>query len=311
MTPLESGNRPSELARRSDVVVGFDGSPTSLVALDWAAATAAAYGTGLTLLRARPDAAAPVMEVAVPSEEAVAALGEEAATALAAATARVAASHPEVAVTAVVHPDSPVRALLEQSASAKMVVVGSRGMEGFKGLLLGSTTMNVAPHARCPVAVLYEPDEETAEARQNAKHPQEVIVGYDGSLSADVALTLALDHAAATGLGVAVVVVTKGRSEAPVAEQVDPADDTLGEGVRSLLQQAARTAGQDPAVPLTYLHAVGRPAAVLINEASGAALAVVGARGLGGFAGLVMGSVSLQMLMHAECPVIVAHSVDR
>jgi nucleotide-binding universal stress UspA family protein len=284
------------------VVVGFDGSDAADRALDWAAAAAQAHGLPLTLLAALPDAEGEILDVQDPEEQDL--VDEDVAERLTAGIDRARATHPSLQVTGLVHPESPVESLIEASQTADLLVMGSRGMGGFAGLLLGSTTMNVAPYAHCPVVVLYEPDERTRTAVANARHPEEIIVGFDGSVYAERALRFALAHAAVTGLAVAVVVVSKGRSEDP-PEQVDPADDDLGPAVRELLQRAAGLAEAHPGVVVTYLHGHGRPAGVLIEEAAGAALAVVGVRGRGGFAQLLLGSVGLQMLLHAECPVAV------
>jgi len=290
------------------VVVGFDGSATSLLALDWAAGAAAAYGVPVTLLKAHPDAEGEVLEVVIDSADALELLGDANAQALELAAERVAGDHPGLEVKAVVHPDSPVQSLLDASKTADVIVLGSRGLEGFRGLLLGSTTMNVAPHAQCPVVVLYQPDEETAAARASARHPNEVVVGYDGSVSADLALSFALRHAAATGCGVVVVLVSKGQVGESPAEPITADSAGLSEAVQELLHEAAQVADTHAEVQVHYLHAVGRPAGVLIEEAAGAALAVVGARGRGGFKGLMLGSVGMQMLIHAECPVAVVHA---
>lgn len=281
------------------VVVGFDGSASSMRALDWAAATAQAHGLVLTLLAAQPDAEADILDL--DDEEDAEFIDDDIAETLEAAIERVRAQYPELEIWAAVHPDSPVNGLLDASTAADVLVLGSRGLGGFSGLLLGSTTMNVTPYADCPVVVLYEPDEETVEARANALHPNEIVVGFDGSSDAERALVFALEHAVATGLGVCVVEITKGRKgHAPV--DVDP-DEIAG---------AAEIAAGYPEVAVTYRHGVGRPAGMLIEEAAGAALAVVGVRGKGGFADLLLGSVGLQMLIHAECPVAIvreAHAV--
>lgn len=299
--------RGSEEPPLTGVVVGFDGSTTSLLALDWGADAAAAYRVPVTLLQAHPDVEGEVVEVLIDSPDAVGLLGETKAQALEVAAERVAVDHPGLEVKAVVHPDAPVQALLDASKTADVIVLGSRGLEGFRGLLLGSTTMNVTPHAHCPVVVLYQPDEATEAAKASARHPDEVVVGYDGSESADQALAFALRHAEATGLGVAVVLVSKGRAGGPPAQPITVDSAGLSEAVLDQLRGAMQVAGTHAAVPVSYLHAVGRPAGVLIEEAAGAALAVVGARGRGGFAGLVLGSVGLQMLIHAECPVALVH----
>ena len=290
----------------SGVVVGYDGSPTADIAVEWAAQAAPRYGLPLTLLLARPDAEGEVAQLPVPSQPTEAA-GGAAIAGVSEAAARVSAERPGLQVRAVVHPGSPVQAMLAASREAEMLVIGSRGLEGFRGLLLGSTTMQVAPHASCPVVVLYEPDEATAAARAGARHPDEVVVGYDGSASADLALRFGLRHAKACDLGVAVVIVRGGRGEGEPAQPIDVASPDTDDGTRALVEQARGIAAGEPSVAVSFLSGTGRPAAVLIAEASGAPLATLGARGRGGFAGLTLGSVGLQMLMHAECPVAVVH----
>lgn len=294
----------------SGVVVGFDGSGTSRQALDWGAATAAAYGAPLTLLRARPDAEGDLVEVPIdvqgePRVAAGVALPDAITDVIDAALSQIHAGHPDLEVHALLHPDAPVEALLEASRTADVVVIGSRGLEGFRGLLLGSTTMNVAPHAYGTVVVVHPPTELTVEAARDARHPDEVVVGYDGSEHADHALDFALEHAALTGLGVAVITVTKSRRATEPAAVPDDFDD---EAVARVRERLPADAARYPGVAVTVLHGTGRPAGVLVEQAHGAPLAAVGARGRGGFAGLVMGSVGLQMLMHAECPVAVVHA---
>lgn len=287
--------------RIDGVVVGFDGSPAAYVALDWGAATAAAHQLPLTILKARPDAEAPVLDL--PAAESEGLLSERLSDVLDEAEERVSQAHPGLPVTTVIHPDSPVEGLLAASTTAEMIVIGSRGLGGFEGLLIGSTAMNLTPYADCPVVVLYVPDEETVAAREAARHPDAVVVGFDGSHHAERALLFGLRHAEASGLGVVVVYVDAGRPKDGILEPVEPDAQDLPEEARADLAVAARIAARHPDVPVTYLYGVGRPAGMLIREASGAPLAVVGARGRGGFAQLILGSVGLQMLIYAECPV--------
>lgn len=296
----------STTVRVDGVVVGFDGSPAATVALEWGAAAAQSHGVPLTLLAARPDAEADV--IVLPHGEGAEIVEPDIAEMLTEAADRVKASHPGLPVATLVQPESPVDGLLAASNTADMIVIGSRGLGGFEGLLVGSTAMNITPYANCPVVVQYVPDEATVAARAAARHPNEVVVGFDGSHFSEEALEFALRHATATGLGVAVVFVTKGSGESPPVP-VSEADEDLSERVREDLADAMRIAQSHPNVPVTYLHGVGRPAGVLIHEASGSPLAVVGARGRGGFAQLLLGSVGLQMLIHAECPVAIVRDL--
>ena len=75
---------------------------------------------------------------------------------------------------------------------------------------------------------------------------------------------------------------------------------------RQLLDQAAADAfAQDSDVPVSTVIEVGHPASVLCDASGDARMVVVGSRGLGGFTGLLAGSVSIAVAMHARCPVVV------
>lgn len=279
------------------VVVGADGSEHGIAALRWAARAAVAYELPLTVVYARPDAVAEPMLVEVPTGV----LGD--------AVELASALYPELDVRPVQMPDSPVRSLLAAGEEADVLVLGSRGIEGFRGLLLGSTTMHVAPYAQCPVVVVHSgmeggvPFEDVAD---HAGNPGQVVVGYDGSAASNRAAAFAFRHAEANGCGVVAVTIEPGRGE-PETEEIDPENATPGSDVSAFHSPVMVIANSFPDVPVSYVAGYGRPAEVLLAEAVGAELLVVGSRGTGGFAGLVMGSVSQKVLAHAECPVAVLH----
>ena len=132
------------------VVVGYDGSEHSSIAVDWAAAEAVSRGVMLTLTAATtvpmegmrfggsilsPDA---IDDLLGRLQEATQARADEARKA-----------HPGLVVDVKVALGSPAAVLVEASANADMVVVGSRGMGGFRGLLVGSVGVQVASNSEC------------------------------------------------------------------------------------------------------------------------------------------------------------------
>jgi len=265
------------------VVVGIDGSEDSLTALRWAAAVAALQHAPLRVVHAVPDEEGEVRVSTSPAES-----GEV----LTAAAAVVAASHPEVTTALVQHPGSPVQSLLDLGEDAAFVVVGSRGLGGFAGLLLGSTPMQVVPHARCPVVVVRPTPEPTVHG--------EVVVGYDGSPAAAAAAAFGFWHAAATGGTVSVVEVG---AHVEHTGAVDVTALPLGSPEATFWAPVRVVAEEYPAVPVAYEAVQGRPARALVERGEGCALLVLGTRGLGGFRGLLQGSVSQQVLHHALVPV--------
>jgi nucleotide-binding universal stress UspA family protein len=175
-------------------------------------------------------------------------------------------------------------------------------------LLLGSTTMHVAPYAQCPVVVVHSGMEGGVpfESGGDEGNPGQVVLGYDGSPASNRAAAFAFRHAQAVGCGVVAVNVDPGRGE-PETEWIHPEDATPGSDTSAFHSPVIVTASSFPDVPVSFVGGTGRPAEVLLAEARGAVLLVVGSRGSGGFSGLVIGSVSQKVLAHAECPVAVLH----
>jgi nucleotide-binding universal stress UspA family protein len=135
-----------------------------------------------------------------------------------------------------------------------------------------------------------------------------IVVGVDGSAGSLAALRWAVDEAARRGDGVEAVhawhepyLVAAGGYALPVM-----AVDDLRATAEGTLEGAVRDAtAEHPDVPVERLVVEGRAATVLLDVATGADLLVVGSRGHGGFAGLLLGSVSQQCAHHAPCPLVI------
>lgn len=146
VVPDDSYRRPEH----SGVVVGVDGSPGSAMALEFAFAHAADHEAELTAVHALwPGAGESVRRR--PSED------EQAKDLLTDAVASLRAKFPEVRVREQIAQARAVDALVDLSATAELLVIGSRGAGGFRGLLLGSVGHRVLQHAHCPVAVVPSP----------------------------------------------------------------------------------------------------------------------------------------------------------
>ena len=135
-----------------------------------------------------------------------------------------------------------------------------------------------------------------------------IVVGVDGSPEATAALEWALEEGRLRGSDVDVVCAFSAvpdLSEATLLADEKDAALRAEELVRSVVEPAAQSR---PGVRVATRTVEGRPAQVLIEAAAGADLLVVGSRGRGGFAGLLLGSVSQQCVHHAPCPVTVVRS---
>ena len=136
---------------------------------------------------------------------------------------------------------------------------------------------------------------------------QRIVVGVDGSQYARRALAWAVDEARLRRARLEVVHVWHApyMTGFPFATMpVSPVE--LEEAAHHLLTEiVSEIDAHDLAAPVEKVMAVGSPAECLLKVAQGADLLVVGSRGLGGFAGLLLGSVSHQVAHHATCPVVI------
>jgi nucleotide-binding universal stress UspA family protein len=282
----------SDPTPRLPVVVGVDGSPDSDAALDWAADEASARGIALQVVHSTGVDRMVALSVLAPDP------GDEPTDEVTdAAVARVRERHPDVAVTAAAPPGRAARDLVGLSEAADTVVVGARGVTGLREAL-GSVSLQVAMHASAPVVVVG--------GRPADGGP--VVVGVDGSARSAAALDYAFGQAARRRVPLVVVyawhleVVDGVIATTPGSPQYERVERHAHEAVEEMLAKG-RNEHADVTVDVRVVNA--RPADAIVRCADDASLVVVGARGRGGFRGLLLGSVSHEVLHRAPCPVAV------
>lgn len=299
---------PSVDVPQGAVVVGVDGSEPADAALDWALAEASRIGAPLYLLSAREvfAAATPLDGTPAWTETALIEAGGDTDRVLSVATKKARTVSPDMTIAASSPWGGAARLLVEASDQAHLIVVGHRGRGRLTSAVLGTVSLQTAAHARCPVVVV-RPGQQA--------HPQQaprVVVGVDGSRDSVRAARFAFEAAAPDGSVTVVhawwlevidgVVVTTPESEewARVTEQRTAQTEKALTGLREEFP--------DVAVDVRIEQASATRA--LLSAAQDADLLVVGSRGRGGFAGLLLGSVSQHMLVDSPCPVAVVARVE-
>ncbi len=278
------------------IVVGVDGSASAVHAARWASLEAVRRSAVLRLVHIRQ------MPLLLPAQdmyaEELSAKGREW---LAAARASAQEAAPDVRVVTELGSGQPARELVEETEHAALVVVGSRGLGGFRSLLLGSVANALAAHAHCPVVVLRA---STVGAPPPSDGP--VVVGVDGG-GATEALEFAV--AAATANGVPVVLVHTWTYEGLLAAGRLPADiDWDGIAAarrRSFDEELAAVRERYPEVEVRGALVRGRPVDGILEQAEHAQLVVVGAHGRHGLVPGTVGATTYAVLHHATCPVAV------
>ncbi|MFY1679779.1 MULTISPECIES: universal stress protein [unclassified Streptomyces] len=284
------------------VVVGVDGSLSSLAATEVGAREARLRGTALRLVHAvgEPGSAARPRLRRPPSDAPRRA--PDASLAAAERRARVAA--PGVATVGETVAGEARAVLESESREAALTVTGTRGRNAVAGLLLGSTTLRLATRGSGPLLVVRDEGEE-------GEPDGTVLLAVDGSPEGRAAVEFAFDEASLRGADLVAAHVWNTRTSRVYDGPADPPFVTYDEArlrdeeERVLERALAAPARRHPDVAPRSRLLRGRVRTTLVEESAAAGLVVVGTRGRGGLAGLVLGSVGQALLRHAHCPVAI------
>jgi nucleotide-binding universal stress UspA family protein len=283
------------------VVVGVDGSPRSLDAVAEAVRFAARHRRSVRVVHAFIW---PLLHVPLgpsPAGPPEGGLQHDAERILAEAINRASATDAAVPVSGSIETGAAAPVLIRESRRASVVALGDRGLGGFTGLLIGSIAVQLAAHSACPLLVV----------RGTVRPDGPVMVGVDGSGDSVQAVGFAWAEAAARDTDLLAVhawaapVSTAPGDILPRVHDIGAVED---EESRLLSEALAGWSERYPEVTVRRLVTRGRPARILVEHSGEAQLVVVGARGRGGLAGLLLGSVSQALLHHSRCPVAVVRS---
>lgn len=269
------------------LVVGVDGSASSMAAVDWAADEAARHGVALRLVygakwehydRIKPSFHPDRTMEPIVAERLVAESAERAER-----------RAPDVKVSAEVVDDDAATAVLAEGRGALAVVVGNRGRGEVTDWLLGSTSLTVAAHSPCPAIVV----------RGAWSSRGEVVLGVGEPEDMTAVAEFALREAESRSGRLRVVGAWRRGSLAGDAEEGRRAAEAA-------IEEALAAALADHRGVRVERQAVeGHPRRALLDASAAADLLVVGARRLGGSRGLHLGLVNHAVLHQSPCPVAV------
>jgi nucleotide-binding universal stress UspA family protein len=278
------------------VVVGVDGSDSALRAVHWAADEAARQRVPLRLVAAfgwtdNVTVGFPRLDTRYRDI-----LFDASHEALEKAVEAARKRQPELELVHEVRVGHPIGVLAEEARRAQLLVVGDRGLNRVEGLLVGSVGVAMAAHAACPVVVV--------RGAELIDPTRPIVVGVDGSPVGEAAIAFAF-QAAADRSAPLTAVHTWWDTALDQSPAVLFRDEEQAFAQEQLAQRLAGWGEKYPHVEVTRLVARDRAVHLLLERSRTAQLVVVGSRGHGELAGLVLGSVSNALVHKAGCPVAI------
>ena len=316
MTPNPHTLTPLNDAERTlGVVVGFDGSEQSFLALHYAARAAQRRDSQLTVVNAYRLPVHFYSTLAALPPEGEADLPRQDSEAVLAQAHEYLKDYPGHVVAHSVEGDA-AGVLVKLSAAAQLMVLGGRGRGGFVGRIVGSVATAVPAHAHCPTVIVpdsYDPQAGVGpdEGRFSpAQDPRPVVVGVDGSSISRVAALQAAEAAAERGAPLHAIIALLPLDDVTGWYPGIGFDSSYAEQRRRELEEhaqaeAAWLQSRVPGAQVSGAVEVGAAEDVLAQRSAEAQLTVVGTRGRGGLRSALLGSTSRSILTSASGPVMV------
>ncbi|MFC8304934.1 universal stress protein [Specibacter sp. NPDC057265] len=311
-SPQESQQEAASAAAAAPtgIVVGIDGSEQSNCALIWAAREAQIRQLPLHMVTAYtvPIFAASGLDGGYATiDDDVIRQGAEAV--LRESAAKVA--HLNVQLDARVENGDAAGVLLEMSESAQLLVFGSRGRGGFLGRLLGSVSSALPAHSKCPTVTVplkcaQRLGQGAADARATPPVEKVVAVGVDGSDQARYAVLLAAEQAQRSGSSLRIICAVQPYTGS-LAWMPAPVDrESLFAEIQEQLDAGEKwLRSHFPTLPIEVQLVEGSAVETLVQATESCELVVMGTRGRGGFAGMMLGSTTDGVRHHAKGPIMV------
>lgn len=283
------------------VVVGVDESPGAKRAVQWAARDAELRSISLTIVHAISPEIATWPKMRLPAG--LARWQQDRGRRLVTEAFEIAEKAPRGGGPAEVHtevlPSAAVSTLVDLSANAELVVVGCRGAGRWAGRPPGSVSSGLLRYAHCPVAII--PDDADSISHESQAP---VLVGIDGSPTSELATAMAFDEASRRNVGLLALHAWADTDSSECPEIDWPTTQSMAE--EALAERLAGWQERYPDVQVDRIVVRDRPAQQLVQRSEDAQLVVVGSRGRGEFAKLLVGSVGEAVSQMARVPTIVA-----
>ncbi|MCU7724884.1 universal stress protein [Actinoplanes sp. KI2] len=281
------------------IVVGYDRSADAKAAARWALDEASLTGAPVEFLYAydwpvwQADASMVPTSAVWPDAE----TQQDIKDAVAEAVGLAGRSHPGVHTTIATADNDAALALVERSAEAGLIVLGSRGHSAVTNLL-GSVSVAVSAHAHCPVVVV--------RGRPSTTAP--IAVGVDGSATSEAAVAFAAGEAAVRRVPLLMIRAWKPAgglwARSTTGTHAEPADER-----RQFDDHVAAWREKYPQLDIAAEAVMEHPAAALTRLSATTQLMVAGSRGRGALRGMLLGSVSQHLLRHSACDVAIVPGV--